>query len=43
MVFDNSVCTIKKIPQFTITKINLLKLFNEIIFVYTENHMYMQF
>jgi hypothetical protein len=33
-----SVCTKKKTPHFTITKINWLTLFWEIIAVYSENH-----
>jgi hypothetical protein len=38
MIFKNSVLTAKKTPHFTITKINWLTLFKEIIAVYTENH-----
>jgi hypothetical protein len=38
MVFKNSVRTAKKTPSFTITKINWLTLFKEIIAVYSENH-----
>jgi uracil DNA glycosylase len=34
----NSVRTAKKTPHFTITKINWLTLFKEIIAVYSENH-----
>jgi hypothetical protein len=37
-IFDNSVRTTKKTPHFTITKINWLTLFKEIIAVYSENH-----
>jgi hypothetical protein len=36
--FKNSVCTSKRTPNFTITKINRLMLFKEIIAVYSENH-----
>jgi hypothetical protein len=32
------VSTAKKTPHFTITKINWLTLFKEIIAVYSENH-----
>jgi hypothetical protein len=39
IIFKSSVRTSKKTPHFTITKINLLTLFKEIIAVYTENHM----
>jgi len=35
--FKNSVRTSKRTPHFTITTINLLTLFKEIIYVYTEN------
>jgi hypothetical protein len=38
MLFKNSVRTSKRTPHFTITKINWLILFKEIIAVYTENH-----
>jgi len=38
MLFKNSVRTSKRTPHFTITKINWLMLFKEIIAVYTENH-----
>jgi hypothetical protein len=34
----NSVRTSKRTPHFTITKINWLTLFKEIIDVYSENH-----
>jgi hypothetical protein len=34
----NSVRTSKRTPHFTITKINWLTLFKEIIAVYTEKH-----
>jgi hypothetical protein len=36
--FKNSVRTAKKTQHFTITKINWLTLFKEIIAVYCENH-----
>jgi hypothetical protein len=39
LVFNNSVCTAKKTLHFTITRINWLMLFKEIIAVYSENHM----
>jgi hypothetical protein len=38
ILVNNSVRTSKKTPHFTITKINWLTLFKEIIAVYTENH-----
>jgi hypothetical protein len=38
MLFKNSVRTSKRTPHFTITKINWLTLFKEIIDVYSENH-----
>jgi hypothetical protein len=38
MLFKNSVRTSKRTPDFTITKINWLMLFKEIIAVYSENH-----
>jgi hypothetical protein len=38
MIFKNVVRTAKKTPHFTITKINRLTLFKEIIAVYSENH-----
>jgi hypothetical protein len=38
MLFKNSVCTSKRTPNFTITKINWLMLFKEIIADYSENH-----
>jgi hypothetical protein len=34
----NSASTSKRTPHFTITKINILTLFKEIIPVYAENH-----
>jgi hypothetical protein len=37
MLFKNSVCTSETTPNFTITKINWLMLFKEIIAVYSEN------
>jgi hypothetical protein len=38
IIFKNSVRTAKKTQHFTITKINWLTLFKEIIAVYSENH-----
>jgi hypothetical protein len=38
ILFKISVRTAKKTPHFTITKINWLTLFEEIIAVFTENH-----
>jgi len=38
MLFKNSVRTSKRTPHVTITKINCLMLFKEIIAVYSENH-----
>jgi hypothetical protein len=38
MLFKNPVRTSKRTPHFTITKINLLTLFKEIIAVYSDNH-----
>jgi membrane protein insertase Oxa1/YidC/SpoIIIJ len=38
MLLKNSVRTSKRTPHFTITKINWLTLFKEIIAVYTENN-----
>jgi len=38
MLFKNSVRTSKRTPHFTITKINWLTLFKEIIAVYSESH-----
>jgi hypothetical protein len=38
ITFKHSVRTAKKTQHFTITKINWLTLFKEIIAVYTENH-----
>jgi uncharacterized protein YktB (UPF0637 family) len=37
-IFKNSVRTAKKTPHFTVTKIDRLTLFKEIIAVYSENH-----
>jgi hypothetical protein len=37
MLFKNSVRTSKRTPHFTITKINWLTVFKEIIAVYIEN------
>jgi hypothetical protein len=37
MLFKNSVRTSKRTPHFTITKINWLTLFKEIIVVYTKH------
>jgi hypothetical protein len=42
IIFKNSVRTAKKTPHFTITKINWLMLFKEIIAVYTENTLNLQ-
>jgi hypothetical protein len=39
IIFKNSVRTAKKTLHFTITKINWLTLFKEIIAFYSENHM----
>jgi hypothetical protein len=39
MLFKNSVRTSKRTPHFTVTKINWLILFKEIIVVYSENHI----
>jgi hypothetical protein len=38
IIFKNSVRTAKKTQHFTITKINWLTLFKEIIAVYRVNH-----
>jgi hypothetical protein len=38
MLFKNPVRTSKRTPYFTITNINWLMLFKEIIAVYSENH-----
>jgi hypothetical protein len=38
MLVKNSVRTSKRTPNFTITKINWLTLFKEIIAVYIGNH-----
>jgi hypothetical protein len=38
IIYQNSFRTAKKTPHFTITKINWLTLFKEIIAVYSENH-----
>jgi hypothetical protein len=38
MLFKNPVRTSKRTPLFTITKINFLTLFKEIIAAYSENH-----
>jgi hypothetical protein len=38
MLFKNSVRTSKRTPHFTITKIDWLALFKEIIAVYFEKH-----
>jgi hypothetical protein len=38
MLFKNSVHTSNGTPNFTITKINWLMLFKEIITVYSESH-----
>jgi hypothetical protein len=39
MLFKNSGRTSKRTPHFTITKINWLMLFKEIIAVYSDNHI----
>jgi hypothetical protein len=39
MLFKNLVRTSKRTPHFTITKINWLTLFKEIIAVYTKNNI----
>jgi hypothetical protein len=39
ILLKNSVPTSKRTPNFTITKINWLMLFKEIIAVYSENHI----
>jgi hypothetical protein len=38
IIFKKSVRTSKRTPHFTITKINGLMLFKEIIAVYSKNH-----
>jgi hypothetical protein len=38
-IFKHSVRTSKRTQRFTITKINWLTLFKEIIAIYSENHM----
>jgi hypothetical protein len=38
MLFKNSVHTSKRTLHFTVTSINFLTLFMEIIAVYSENH-----
>jgi hypothetical protein len=38
MLFKNPVRTSKRTPHFTITKINWLMLFKEIIADYSDNH-----
>jgi hypothetical protein len=38
ILFKNSARTAKKTPHFTVTKINWLTLFKEIIAVYSNNH-----
>jgi hypothetical protein len=38
ILFKNSVRTAKGTPNFTITKINWLMLFKEVIAVYSKNH-----
>jgi hypothetical protein len=42
MLFKNSVRTSKRTPYFTVTKINWLMLFKEIIAVYSENKKQIQ-
>jgi hypothetical protein len=39
ILFKTSVCTAKKIPHFTVPKINLLTLFKETIAAYSENYI----
>jgi hypothetical protein len=39
MLFKNPVRTSKRTPHFTITKINWLMLFKEIIAAYSDNHI----
>jgi hypothetical protein len=41
IIFKNSVRTAKKTPRLTVTKINRLTLFKEIIAVYDENHTHL--
>jgi hypothetical protein len=38
MLFKNPARTSKRTPHFTITNVNWLMLFEEIIAVYSENH-----
>jgi hypothetical protein len=38
MLFKNPVRTSKRTPHFTVTKINWLTVFKEIITVYSNNH-----
>jgi hypothetical protein len=38
ILFKNSVHTSKRTPHFTITKINWLMMFKEIIAVYSDNY-----
>jgi len=38
MLFKNSVCTSKRTPHFTITKINWLMLFKDVIPACSVNH-----
>jgi hypothetical protein len=38
MLFKNSVRTSKRTPHFTITEINWLMPFKEVIAVYSDNH-----
>jgi hypothetical protein len=38
MLFKNAVRTSKRTPHFTITEINWLTLFKEVISVYSENN-----
>jgi hypothetical protein len=37
-MFKDSISTSKRTPHFTVTKINWLMLFKEIIAVFCENH-----
>jgi hypothetical protein len=39
-IYKTSILTAKKTPHFTVTKINWLTLFKEIIAVYCENRIY---
>jgi hypothetical protein len=39
IIFKKSVCTSKRTPHFTITKINWMSLFMEVIAVYSEDYI----